>query len=191
MSDAANRFSKIDVETVRGLLIANGGGAVAMLALVPSVLDRPGYESVAWAMLLGMLIMVIGVALAIAHNHFRRECMAQEAPAQQPGRLQNQPNQQQSHQSSFQSNQQQGQQQNQPGGQSSFSRPAAPAPAARAKRPIACLLSLICMWSSVASFIGAGAFVSFTGVAALSAAQAAKAPPRTAPVADPKAKAKR
>jgi hypothetical protein len=74
ISPSVGQRAQMDIETLRGLLIANGGGAVALLAVLPSVLDRPGYEPLAYAMLAGLLVLMFGVALAIAYNIFRRRC---------------------------------------------------------------------------------------------------------------------
>lgn len=74
VSPGVGQRAQVDNETLRGLLIANGGGAVALLAVLPSILDRPGYEPLAYAILVGLLVLVVGVALAIAYNYFRRRC---------------------------------------------------------------------------------------------------------------------
>jgi hypothetical protein len=74
MTDQPGIRAQIDTETARGLLVANGGGAVALLAALTAILDRDGYEPLAKAMLIGVLVMMLGVALAIVHNHFRRLC---------------------------------------------------------------------------------------------------------------------
>ena len=74
MSNGANQRARIDNETPRALLLANGGGAVAMLAVLPPILDRAGYEPFARAMLAGVLVLVIGVAFAIVHGYLRRRC---------------------------------------------------------------------------------------------------------------------
>ncbi|MEX0591225.1 MAG: hypothetical protein WD207_09065 [Xanthobacteraceae bacterium] len=74
MADAARQRAQTDTETVRALLLANGGGAVAMLATLPPVLDRDGYEPLARAMLFGLLILMIGVVFAIVYNYLRRKC---------------------------------------------------------------------------------------------------------------------
>jgi hypothetical protein len=68
----------MDVETLRGLLIANGGGAVALLAALSGTLDRPGYEPLAYAMLVGIVVFMFGVVLAILFNYFRRQCLQQQ-----------------------------------------------------------------------------------------------------------------
>jgi hypothetical protein len=74
LSPGVGQRAQMDIETLRGLLIANGGGAVALLAVLPSVLDRPGYEPLAYAILAGLLVLMFGVAFAIAYNIFRRRC---------------------------------------------------------------------------------------------------------------------
>ena len=71
MREGTSERSRIEKETVRALLVANGAGAVAILALLPSVLDRTGYQPLAHGLLVGLLVMTAGVVLAIVHNHLR------------------------------------------------------------------------------------------------------------------------
>jgi hypothetical protein len=66
--------AQIDTETVRALLLANGGGVVAFLALLPVILDRPGQQKLAVAILIGVIAFTFGLAFAIIHNQFRRRC---------------------------------------------------------------------------------------------------------------------
>jgi hypothetical protein len=66
--------AQIDTETVKALLVANGGGAIALLSILSSILDKEGYESLALAILSGVLILICGLAFAIIHNHLRRRC---------------------------------------------------------------------------------------------------------------------
>ncbi len=66
--------AQIDTENVKGLLIINGGAAVALLALLSAVLDKPGYESLARAVLWSLLIFQIGLLFAMVHNRLRRVC---------------------------------------------------------------------------------------------------------------------
>ena len=66
--------AQIDAETAKALLFINGGGVVAMLALVPVLLQRPGYERIASAILLGVLILTFGLLFAVLHNRCRRRC---------------------------------------------------------------------------------------------------------------------
>jgi hypothetical protein len=74
MSNGTNQRARVDNETPRALLLANGAGAIAMLAVLPPILDRAGYEPMALAMLIGVLVLVIGVAFAIVHGYLRRRC---------------------------------------------------------------------------------------------------------------------
>jgi hypothetical protein len=69
--------NQMDIETLRGLLIANGGGAVALLVAVSSLLDRPGYEPLVYAMLVGIVVFMLGVVLAILYNFARRQFLQQ------------------------------------------------------------------------------------------------------------------
>lgn len=66
--------AQIDTENVKGLLLVNGGAAVALLAFLPTVLDKPTYEPLARAVLWGVLIFQIGLLFAIFHNRLRRIC---------------------------------------------------------------------------------------------------------------------
>ncbi len=45
--------AQIDTEVVKGLLLLNGGGAVALLALLPAVIGKPGFEPLSRAILGG------------------------------------------------------------------------------------------------------------------------------------------
>lgn len=66
--------SNIDTENVKGLLLINGGGAVALLAFLPSILGKPEYflltRYVAW----GLFCFQLGLVFAVLHNHLRRRC---------------------------------------------------------------------------------------------------------------------
>lgn len=64
----------IDTETVKGLLLINGGGAVALLAFLPGVLQSPEFQSLARALIWSIFIFQFGLALAVIHNRFRRLC---------------------------------------------------------------------------------------------------------------------
>lgn len=74
MSSGVERRSNIDTETVKGLMIINGGGAVALMSLLPSFLGRKGYEDFSNAILVGIIFFMLGLVLAVIHNHFRRRC---------------------------------------------------------------------------------------------------------------------
>ncbi len=66
--------AQIDTENVKGLLLINGGGAIALLAFLPSVLGKAEYESLARAILWGLLIFQVGLVAAVIHNRLRRIC---------------------------------------------------------------------------------------------------------------------
>jgi hypothetical protein len=74
MSNGVDRRSQIDTEMVKALVLINGGGAIALLTLFPHVLNKPGYEPLASAIMYGVLVFVIGLVSAIIHNRFRRVC---------------------------------------------------------------------------------------------------------------------
>ena len=66
--------AQIDTETVKGLLFVNGGGAVAFLAFLPSVLGKQEYSALAKAILIGLLLCQVGLLSAVIHNRLRRIC---------------------------------------------------------------------------------------------------------------------
>jgi hypothetical protein len=68
------RRSQIDTETFKALLLINGGGAVALLSILASILEKDNLKSLARAILVGLLILMAGLASAIIHNHLRRRC---------------------------------------------------------------------------------------------------------------------
>jgi len=72
--------AQIDTETVKGLLLVNGGGAVALLAFLPSVLGKQEYAALAKAIVIGLLFCQLGLLAAVIHNRLRRVCsLAYEA----------------------------------------------------------------------------------------------------------------
>jgi hypothetical protein len=67
--------AQIDTEVARGLAIVNGGAGVALLALVPPLLDRlPEYSVLARATFFSLFALQLGLILAVLHNRFRRFC---------------------------------------------------------------------------------------------------------------------
>src|SRR5687768_9712246 len=66
--------SQIDAETAKGLLLVNGGAAVALLAFLPNIFDKPVYEPLARAALWGLLIFQAGLLSGLIHNYLRRRC---------------------------------------------------------------------------------------------------------------------
>lgn len=74
MGVGKNARLQIDSETVRALLIVNGGGAVALLALLPSIIDTAVYRPLVYGALIALLSFVIGLLSAVLHSHLRRRC---------------------------------------------------------------------------------------------------------------------
>ncbi|MHC4123900.1 MAG: hypothetical protein ACYSSI_10030 [Planctomycetota bacterium] len=66
--------AQIDTENVKGLLLINGGGVVALLAFLPAILDKPNYKPLSVAILWSLLFFQIGLVAALVHNHLRRRC---------------------------------------------------------------------------------------------------------------------
>jgi hypothetical protein len=74
MSDGVSRRSQIDTETVRALLLINGGGAIALLTLLPPLLEKDELRPLASAILVGILVFMSGLICAVIHNRLRRKC---------------------------------------------------------------------------------------------------------------------
>jgi hypothetical protein len=79
VADGRETRAGIDSETVRGLLLINGGGAVALLAFLPGVLQKPEYESLARAIIWAVFTFQVGLACAVIHNRMRRICSLEYA----------------------------------------------------------------------------------------------------------------
>ena len=69
-----DRRAQIDADTVRALLLLNGGGAIALLALLPVLLEKDAAEPLVRAVLLGLIFMMGGLASVVVHNICRRKC---------------------------------------------------------------------------------------------------------------------
>jgi hypothetical protein len=74
MTNGKEIRAQIDTETVKALLIVNGGGVVALLSMFASIIGKNGFESLAKAILIGVLFLMLGLASAVIHNHLRRRC---------------------------------------------------------------------------------------------------------------------
>lgn len=66
--------AQIDSENVKGLLLINGGGAVALLAFLPTILGKPPFESLLRAIVWALFAFYVGVVAAVIHNRLRRVC---------------------------------------------------------------------------------------------------------------------
>lgn len=79
------RRSQIDTETVRGLLLVHGGGVVALLAFLPTILGDSAFEPLVRAVLWGIVAFIVGLLTTLIHNHLRRRCslkFEQERPVE-------------------------------------------------------------------------------------------------------------
>jgi hypothetical protein len=74
MSNGVDRRAQIDIETVKGLLLINGGGAVALLSIFSAMVGKEGFEPLLSAVLWAVFVMMLGSVSAIFHNHYRRKC---------------------------------------------------------------------------------------------------------------------
>ena len=79
MSDGVARRSGIDSDTVRGLLLINGGGAVALLAFLSSIMKDPDLSSLARAIVWAIFLFQIGLVCTVIHNRLRRSCSLEYA----------------------------------------------------------------------------------------------------------------
>jgi hypothetical protein len=64
----------MDNESIRALILINGGGAVALATALPTILDSARFWHLAVPMMVGVLVMAIGLVAAVVSNHFRRGC---------------------------------------------------------------------------------------------------------------------
>src|SRR5262245_25835072 len=74
MTNGVDRRAQIDNETVKGLLLLNGGGAVALLSAFSALVGKEGFEPLLSAILWAVFGMMLGSVWAIFHNHYRRKC---------------------------------------------------------------------------------------------------------------------
>lgn len=62
--------AQIDTESTRNVMLVNGGGSVALLALLPEVLGTP----LVFGVLLTLAVWLFGLVLAVSHSVLRRKC---------------------------------------------------------------------------------------------------------------------
>lgn len=74
MSDGVSRRSQIDTELGKGLLLMHGGGSIALLAFLPTILQNPDYLPLSKAILWGLLLFQLGLVTAIVQFRLRRKC---------------------------------------------------------------------------------------------------------------------
>lgn len=72
--DGVNQRVQIDTETVKALLLINGGGIIALLTFLPSIIGKVGYEGLVYSTFIGVMLLIIGLACAVIHNRLRRKC---------------------------------------------------------------------------------------------------------------------
>ena len=70
ISDGVKIRAQIDSESVRNVMLVNGGGSVALIALLPSIL----YTPLVFAVLLTLAVWLLGLTLAVTHSVLRRKC---------------------------------------------------------------------------------------------------------------------
>jgi hypothetical protein len=70
VSEGVKIRAQIDAESVRNVMLVNGGGAVALLAFLPAILGTP----LVFGVLLTLAIWLVGLTLAVIHSVLRRKC---------------------------------------------------------------------------------------------------------------------
>lgn len=70
VSEGVKIRAQIDTESVRNVMLVNGGGSVALLALLPTILGT----QLVFAVLLTLAIWLFGLTLAVTHSVLRRKC---------------------------------------------------------------------------------------------------------------------
>jgi hypothetical protein len=73
-SEGVKTRAQIDTEVARGLLLANGGGAVALLAFLPTAFEKQALRPLALPVLAALFIFHVGIVAALIHSHYRRRC---------------------------------------------------------------------------------------------------------------------
>jgi hypothetical protein len=68
------RRAQIDTETLKALLLINGGGIVALLTFSSVLLARPGQEGFLRCIFIAIMLLAAGLVSAVLHNQCRREC---------------------------------------------------------------------------------------------------------------------
>ena len=74
MSKGLEIRAQIDSEQVKGLLLINGGAAVALLAFLPTIFGKPNLGPLVDSVLWALGVFQVGIVMAVAHNRLRRVC---------------------------------------------------------------------------------------------------------------------
>ena len=65
--------AQIDMENAKGLLLINGGGAVAVLAFIPHIIDKADFAILFKIAILALAMFQFGLFFAVLHNFFAAE----------------------------------------------------------------------------------------------------------------------
>ncbi len=85
MTQGVERRAQIDNEGFKALVLINGGGAVALLAFLPSIISNVTYQPLARFVLYALIGFQFGIASAVIHNFIRRRCsLVHEAARMRP-----------------------------------------------------------------------------------------------------------
>lgn len=74
MTSGVELRAQIDADIMRALLLVNSGAAVALIALLPYVLDRPDLSSFARVILMALLGYQLALFSAVVSGRLRRVC---------------------------------------------------------------------------------------------------------------------
>lgn len=74
MADGVDIRAQIDTETVRSLLLVNGGFAGGLATLISPTLENPQLNALALGMVVAITVSGIGLFSATVHNRCRRKC---------------------------------------------------------------------------------------------------------------------
>ena len=66
--------AQIDTENVKGLLLINGGGAITLLAFLPTIFGKPNLGALTTAVFWALSAFQLGLVAAVIHNRLRRIC---------------------------------------------------------------------------------------------------------------------
>ena len=62
--------AQIDAETSRSVVVLNGGGAVALLALLNPIISRPEQYRLVYVIMVGVMVMALHASLARTYCEF-------------------------------------------------------------------------------------------------------------------------